>query len=400
MDPFTIALATFGVQKLRGKSTSRALRDAALAGGIGYGIGQLGGAGLGIGQGSAFSSLGYGTAAAGTAEAAAAAQAAGAGEGIAALNAGTGGQFAGAGLLEPVSVANPGSFLTNYSAMPTAAVDGITSYGAAGSQEALASKAAADAAAGQLAQQGLYTTTPNVATPEPNWFMKNIVGKSAVPEQTVLTDSTGKVLREAAVAQPGSGFLGLGTGAKLGIGVGALSALPLLMPEEEEKPLPGTTPEERAAAQAAANEQIGGLTSSRGAMPTYSGSPYNYGSNYYRFNTGGIVSALPKFSVGGVNYLPSKQTHDENDVHNYVRATGYVEDGSGNGDKDEDTILAQLADGEFVSRADAILGAGIMEGASPSSMKDMRKKGAAFFYDQQAKFKRVYDLLDASRKNN
>jgi hypothetical protein len=35
MDPFTIALATFGVQKLRGKSTSRALRDAALlAGGI------------------------------------------------------------------------------------------------------------------------------------------------------------------------------------------------------------------------------------------------------------------------------------------------------------------------------------------------------------------------------
>jgi hypothetical protein len=87
-------------------------------------------------------------------------------------------------------------------------------------------------------------------------------------------------------------------------------------------------------------------------------------------------------------------------VHNYVRAAGYVEDGSGNGNKDEDTILAQLADGEFVSRADAILGAGIMEGASPSSMKDMRKKGAAFFYDQQAKFKRVYDLLDASRKDN
>src|SRR6056300_262864 len=28
MDPFTIALATFGVQKLRGKSTNRSLRDA------------------------------------------------------------------------------------------------------------------------------------------------------------------------------------------------------------------------------------------------------------------------------------------------------------------------------------------------------------------------------------
>jgi hypothetical protein len=190
----------------------------------------------------------------------------------------------------------------------------------------------------------------------------------------------------------------LGTAEKIGLGVAGAS---LLGGEEEDPdPIPGTTPEERAAAQAQATAQMDNLTSKRGAMPTYSGSPYNYGSNFYRFNTGGIVSALPKFSVGGINYLPSKQTHDENDVHNYVRATGYVEDGSGNGDKDEDTILAQLADGEFVSRADAILGAGIMEGASPSSMKDMRKKGAAFFYDQQAKFKRVYDLLDASRKNN
>jgi hypothetical protein len=56
-------------------------------------------------------------------------------------------------------------------------------------------------------------------------------------------------------------------------------------------------------------------------------------------------------------------------------------------------MLAQLADGEFVSRADAILGAGIMAGANPEDFKDMRKKGAAFFYDQQAKLKRIYDLV-------
>src|SRR5210317_591041 len=42
MDPFTIALATFGIQKLRGKSTNRALRDAALAGGIGQVAGMAG----------------------------------------------------------------------------------------------------------------------------------------------------------------------------------------------------------------------------------------------------------------------------------------------------------------------------------------------------------------------
>ena len=55
--------------------------------------------------------------------------------------------------------------------------------------------------------------------------------------------------------------------------------------------------------------------------------------------------------------------------------------------------MSQLLDGEFVSRADAILGAGIMSGANPTNMKEMRKKGAAFFYSQQAQLKRVYDLV-------
>ena len=65
-------MATFGVQKLRGKSTKRALRDAAILGGGAYGFGKLAATGavpgvttgqgiLGnIGQGSAFSSLGVG----------------------------------------------------------------------------------------------------------------------------------------------------------------------------------------------------------------------------------------------------------------------------------------------------------------------------------------------------
>ena len=37
MDPFTIAAITFGVQKLRGKSTNRALRDGIFAGTLGQG---------------------------------------------------------------------------------------------------------------------------------------------------------------------------------------------------------------------------------------------------------------------------------------------------------------------------------------------------------------------------
>ena len=43
MDPFTLALATFGIQKLRGKSTRTALQSLAIIGGGAYGLGKLGG---------------------------------------------------------------------------------------------------------------------------------------------------------------------------------------------------------------------------------------------------------------------------------------------------------------------------------------------------------------------
>ena len=112
----------------------------------------------------------------------------------------------------------------------------------------------------------------------------------------------------------------------------------------------------------------------------------------------GGLATLNHFKDGGVNYLPSKTIHDEDDEDNYIRTNGYVEDGAGNGDKEEDTMLAQLADGEFVTRTDGVLGAGILAGASPKDQKEMRKLGAEFFYEQQKRFKRIYDLLDASRK--
>ena len=129
-----------------------------------------------------------------------------------------------------------------------------------------------------------------------------------------------------------------------------------------------------------------------------------YSLDVQRLNTGGIAE-IKNYNEGGVNYLPSKLSHDENDSTNYVRASGYVEDGSGAGDKDEDTMLAQLADGEFVTRADGVLGAGIIAGANPNSFKDMREKGAQYFYEQQKRYKRVFDLLkesngDSKQKEN
>ena len=124
-----------------------------------------------------------------------------------------------------------------------------------------------------------------------------------------------------------------------------------------------------------------------------------YSLERIRLRTGGLAE-IKKFNEGGINYLPSKVSHDENDSNNYVRARGYVEDGSGNGDKDEDTMLAQLADGEFVTRADGVLGAGIIAGANPNSMKDMREKGAKYFYEQQKRFKRIFDLIEEKNGNS
>jgi hypothetical protein len=311
MDPFTIALATFGIQKLRGKSTNRALRDAALAGGIGQFAGMAGVPGV---QAFGQTSL-----------------------------PGMSGNFIG-------QAAGP-----NIS-------------GAAGVNQTLG--------------QQMGTSVGGI---------RDLVSRG-FGTKDVYNPKTGELIKE------GSGFMGLGTGEKLGL---TLAGTTLLAGEDEPTEMPkGTRPEDYAKAKEDADKQLENILSSYDYEGEAAGvSPYSYqqGNSLFTFNKGGIAE-VRKFNSGGINYLPSKTDHDEKDVNNYVRAMGYVEDGSGNGDKDEDTMLAQLADGEFVSRADAILGAGIMEGADPKSFKDMRKKGAAFFYGQQAKFKRIFDLLDEARK--
>ena len=59
MDPFTIALAVFGVSKLTGSSTKNALRNAFLAGTGSAAVGAVGEVGAlgGFGQGEAFSGI-------------------------------------------------------------------------------------------------------------------------------------------------------------------------------------------------------------------------------------------------------------------------------------------------------------------------------------------------------
>ena len=301
MDPFTLALATFGVQKLRGKSTRSALKDAALLGGSAFGIGALSKAGA------------FGAAAQG-----------------------------GQGFLGTIGRGSP------------------------------------------------FSSIPGMGDSN---FLKKIIGeKKMTAEQIKAAGLEGEAAKAAA---KGSGILGADTGTKL---IAASTIAPFLMGDEEPvKPM--FTEEDYKQAYKEQSAKLKGKfepVDTAVAKPTMAEVT---GSNMFYANQGGLATMLPKYNQGGVNYLPSKIDHDENDVNNYVRATGYVEDGAGAGDKDEDTMLAQLADGEFVSRADAVLGAGILSGADPKNFKGMRKAGADFFYNQQKQFKRIYDITNASKQN-
>ena len=298
MDPFTIALATFGVQKLRGKSTKRALRDAALLGGGAYAF--------------------QGAAVAGNVP----------------------GVTAGEGFLGNIGSGSP--------------LSGIT--GLVG-QKGVGEKAAREV----LLREGIEKPT---------------------------------AAQLAGAMKEGKGFLGMGTFGKLAT---AGSLLPLLVGEDEpDKPL-FTEEDYKKAYEEQSAKLEGAFVPATNTRPTMD---ETIRSDMFYANQGGLATAIPKFNKGGVNYLPSKSDHDENDYSNYVRAEGYVEDGAGNGDKDEDTMLAQLADGEFVSRADAVLGAGILSGGDPKSYKSMRKAGAGYFYDQQKKLKRIYDLVNENKSSS
>jgi hypothetical protein len=86
-----------------------------------------------------------------------------------------------------------------------------------------------------------------------------------------------------------------------------------------------------------------------------------------------------------VDQIPSKTNKDENNKKNYKRTSGkLVVDANGKGSENKDTMLAQLADGEFVTKSAAVRGAGIAMGASPKDKEQQRQMGAEFFYKQMA----------------
>jgi hypothetical protein len=101
------------------------------------------------------------------------------------------------------------------------------------------------------------------------------------------------------------------------------------------------------------------------------------------------VNEPPKAFMGGdmVDVLPSKLIRNENDEMNYKRTSGkLVVDETGKGSGNKDTMLAQLADGEFVTKSKSVLGAGKIMGGK--SKEEQRKLGAQFFYKQMAELEK------------
>jgi len=182
---------------------------------------------------------------------------------------------------------------------------------------------------------------------------------------------------------------GLGTAGTLALGAGLI---PLLGGDEEGKPIT-----EKLNLNYPSVKDIVTRFEREPGKPLEIGETVEerIGTGYQpRFQSGGLA----QFNNGAlVSKLPSKTVNDENDHSVYRRASNFVIDESGNGNGDEDTMLAQLADGEFVTTANAVLGAGIMAGANPSDAKQMRDKGAKYFYEQQARFKRIFEMLKKAK---
>ena len=219
--------------------------------------------------------------------------------------------------------------------------------------------------------------------------------------------ATGKpLISPAATTAPGAakaseGILGFGTGADIGAGIAATTFLSGMGDKggEEKKTEEKVNVNYPNVKDIVTNfnikDPVTGQTSKLaiGETPEERFMKTGYTP---RYKDGGIA----KFNNGAlVSMLPGKSVSDEKDPSIYKRAYNFVTDETGNGDMEEDTMLAQLADGEFVTTAKAVLGAGIFQGAKPSDIGGMRDKGAKFFYEQQARFKRIYEMLEEAKQS-
>jgi hypothetical protein len=100
----------------------------------------------------------------------------------------------------------------------------------------------------------------------------------------------------------------------------------------------------------------------------------------YPKNQIGYGGAVPTFAIGGIAQLEKGGTVDDyGGIEAFNRKNGEI---AGPGTMTSDDIPAMLSDGEFVTKAISVLGAGVKHGKAKTK-EEARKKGAEFFYNQQ-----------------
>jgi hypothetical protein len=100
----------------------------------------------------------------------------------------------------------------------------------------------------------------------------------------------------------------------------------------------------------------------------------------YPKNQIGYGGAVPQFNMGGIAQLEKGGTVDDyGGIEAFNRKNGEI---AGPGTMTSDDIPAMLSDGEFVTKAISVLGAGVKHGKAKTK-EEARKKGAEFFYNQQ-----------------
>ena len=141
------------------------------------------------------------------------------------------------------------------------------------------------------------------------------------------------------------------------------------------------------------DQGIGRYGPGRAAMPedTYAPTPQVDPRWFHPDNPRFLRPDVQGVKTGAlIHRLPSKTKVNENDPKNYKRTSGkLVVDSAGKGSENKDTMLAQLADGEFVTKSKAVRGAGLALGADPKNKKQQKDLGARYFYKQMAEFDKL-----------
>ncbi len=107
----------------------------------------------------------------------------------------------------------------------------------------------------------------------------------------------------------------------------------------------------------------------------------------YPKNQIGYGGAVPTYAMGGIAQLEKGGTVDDyGGIEAFNRKNGEI---AGPGTMTSDDIPAMLSDGEFVTKAISVLGAGVKHGKAKTK-EEARKKGAEFFLQPTKRIRTVW----------